>query len=85
MVCQTVAMLAYRVREFEIDLDFAAQLNMKGMRKNMYEQIAVPLGEATIVKGATLTNAEAKEAMSKAAAQPKKKQGKQSGRGKNRR
>jgi hypothetical protein len=55
--------LSYRVREFEIGLDFSKLLKMKGLEKNRYEQMAVPLGEATILKGGTLTNVEAKEAM----------------------
>jgi hypothetical protein len=63
MIYQSIAMLSYRVREFEIDLDFSKQLKMKGLEKNKYEQVAVPLGEATIEKGGTLTNVEAKEAM----------------------
>jgi hypothetical protein len=63
MINQTAAMVAYRVREFEIDFDFTKQLKLKNLAKNMYQQVAVPIGEATIEKGATLTNAEAKEAM----------------------
>jgi hypothetical protein len=70
MIYQSIAMLSYRVREFEIDSDFSKQLKMKGLEKNKYEQMAVPLGEATIEKGGTLTNVEAKEAMMACAPKP---------------
>lgn len=63
MINQTAAMVSYRVREFEIDFDFVKQLKLKNLGKNMYEQIAIPLGEATIEKNATLTNPEAKAAI----------------------
>jgi hypothetical protein len=70
MIYQSIAMLSYRVREFEIDLDFSKQLKMKGLEKSKYEQVAIPIGEATIVKGGTLTNVEAKEAMAACAPKP---------------
>jgi hypothetical protein len=70
MIYQSIAMLSYRVREFEIDSDFCKQLKMKGLEKNRYEQMAVPIGEATIEKGGTLTNVEAKEAMMACAPKP---------------
>jgi hypothetical protein len=63
MVNQMAAMVAYRVREFEIDLDFNKHLKLKGLEKQRYLQCAVPVGDATIEKGATLTDAEGKAAM----------------------
>jgi hypothetical protein len=70
MIYQSIAMLSYRLREFEIDSDFSKQLKMKGLAKNKYEQMAVPIGEATIEKGGTLTNVEAKAAMAACAPKP---------------
>jgi hypothetical protein len=63
MVNQMAAMVAYRVREFQIDLDFNKQLKLEGLDKQRYLQCAVPVGDATIEKGATLTDAEGKAAM----------------------
>lgn len=63
MIYQSIAMLAYRVREFEIDLDFTKTFKMKGVNKNRYDEISVSLGEATIEKGGTLTNVKGKEAV----------------------
>jgi hypothetical protein len=63
MVNQMAAMVAYRVRDFEIDLDFNKQLKLEGLAKIEYEQVSVPVGDATIEKGATLTDAKGKAAM----------------------
>jgi hypothetical protein len=63
MVCMCAAIVACRIREFEIDLDFSKQLKLKGLTKQSYEQMAVPVGNATVEKGAALTEAEGKEAI----------------------
>jgi hypothetical protein len=63
MVNQMAAMVAYRVREFGIHLDFNKRLKSEGLDKQRYLQCAVPVGDATIEKGATLTDAEGKAAM----------------------
>ena len=58
------AMVAYRVREFGIDLDFNKQLKLDGLLgKQSYELLAVPVANATIGKGTNLTEAEGKKAI----------------------
>jgi hypothetical protein len=58
------AMVAYRVREFEIDLDFIKELKLKGLLKQIFLQCTVPVANSIIEKGTTLTEAEGKEAVS---------------------
>jgi hypothetical protein len=63
MIYLCAAMVAYRVREFGINLDFNKQLKLEGFVKQRYEQLAVPGAKATIEKGTTLTEEEGKEAV----------------------
>eukprot|EP00617_Octactis_speculum_P020775 CAMPEP_0185758786 /NCGR_PEP_ID=MMETSP1174-20130828/17469_1 /TAXON_ID=35687 /ORGANISM="Dictyocha speculum, Strain CCMP1381" /LENGTH=79 /DNA_ID=CAMNT_0028438801 /DNA_START=125 /DNA_END=364 /DNA_ORIENTATION=- len=60
-------MLSYWCRHFELQFDFEKSLGLKGEKLAMYKRIAVPLGEATIGKGSTLTNAESRAALDAAA------------------
>ena len=65
---QVIAMIAYWTREFKVDVDFDKLIALKGSRKQMYETMAVPLGEGMIKKGKTLTNPEVQAAMQEYAA-----------------
>lgn len=83
-IYQNTAMIAYRIREYGIDDDFATSLDMKQESQDLYHTVAVPLGEGTIKKGFALTGVEAQAAMRAGAAQYKqqKKAGKKKGKGK---
>ena len=65
---QVIAMIAYWTREFKVDVDIDKLMALKGSRKQMYETMAVPLGEGMIKKGKTLTNPEGQAAMQEYAA-----------------
>jgi hypothetical protein len=75
MMALCAAMVANRVHEYDIDLDFNKELKLEGLELARYEQLAVPGANATIEKGTTLTEVEGKEAVMAFAA------ARQSGRG----
>ena len=65
-------MIAYWLREFfEVDYDFVGSLNLTGGNLQMYQAMAVPMGESTIRKGETLTSQETKDAMQQARQTPR--------------
>jgi hypothetical protein len=52
MLHQTLAMIAYWLREFfEVNYDFVGSLNLTRGNLQMYQAMAVPMGESTIRKG----------------------------------
>ncbi len=59
---QSIAMIVYRMREFNISEDqieaFEKKMRMNNINHSMYEQMSTPMAEATIKKGAALTNQE---------------------------
>jgi hypothetical protein len=63
MMMQIAAMIHYRLKEYKVEIDFEKLLKLKGICAQTYKSMAVPLAEATIKKGATLTNDEARGAM----------------------
>jgi hypothetical protein len=67
---QIAAMIAYRCRVDDtapFALDVVQILGLQGQREVMYRLCGVPLGEATIQKGGTLTMDESRAAMAQAA------------------
>lgn len=60
---QNLAMMAYWCREFGVDVNMEELVGLKGVKLQLYRQMAVPIGEGTIRKGFGLTNQECQEAM----------------------
>jgi hypothetical protein len=81
---QNIAMIMYRMKKHNIDVDtmkgFEKKLKIIKYKYAMYEQIAVPLGEATIDKGYALTNEESTRAMQDAKRRSKSKKKKSNNR-----
>ena len=68
LLLQMAAMIHYRLHEYKIEVDFEAMLELSAMAAEMYYMVAVPVAEATIRKGSTLTFQESTQAMAAAAA-----------------
>jgi len=63
---QLLAMVAFWCQKFQIPLNMPTLVGLRGLKLQMYQQMAVPLGEATIQKGFALNNQEAQAAMQRA-------------------
>lgn len=64
-VNQFTAMIDLRCEELEVDAggDFVTFLGLKGTRRQMYNDFAIPFAEATMKKGKALTTAESQQAL----------------------
>jgi len=68
LLLQMAAMIHYRLHEYKIEVDFEAMLELSAMAAVMHHRVAVPIAEATIRKGSTLTFQESTQAMAATAA-----------------
>eukprot|EP00978_Attheya_sp_CCMP212_P032132 scaffold123972_cov51-Attheya_sp.AAC.3 len=58
------AMIQIRLENFGVDVgDYTSLLGLKGARKQMYNDVAIPFAEATIQKGKALTTEECKDVL----------------------
>eukprot|EP00978_Attheya_sp_CCMP212_P043710 scaffold289889_cov48-Attheya_sp.AAC.3 len=63
-VSNFTALIQIRLEHFGVDVgDFMLLLGLKGVRKKMYINVALPFAEATLQKGKALTNEECKDMM----------------------
>lgn len=65
---QMAAMIHYRLQEYKIPVDFEAMIELDEVAAIKHRMVAVPMAEATIRKGRTLTMKESNQVMAVAAA-----------------